>query len=301
MSLVSECYRTLTTPFGAKGPYYDPVIGHRGADYRRLARQSVIAYESGVVEVVSSSGGLGRVLGMKLDKGGFAGWAHLYYIRVKVGQRVKAGDVLAYVAGYGDAPGSLWDGAHIHTTLSTVSSWAAAFGITPGLIDPAPRIRAAVASSIAGDGLDNIIEGDPTVKTYASTDFRATGKPGAVGVKLTAAAPATRIKNANGTDRDITNSGDDGLAISTVHVYGKATPGESVDVLLVYFDIEKNRGSNHYVERCVADDKGVINANVTFQRTKATGWRIYAQAQRPSSNTGDVTISLFAADAAIIG
>lgn len=155
---VADCYARLTTPFAALGPFYD-YLGHRGADFDRDARQTVLAYEAGVVEYIGMSGGLGRVLGIRLDGGGFAGWAHLYDIRVGIGERVERGTVLALVAGAGDRPGTLWAGSHIHTTLGYQSALNAALGVRP-LADPAPRIRDAIAAPASGIPTTPIQEDD---------------------------------------------------------------------------------------------------------------------------------------------
>ncbi|MGG7510961.1 peptidoglycan DD-metalloendopeptidase family protein [Plantibacter sp. YIM 135249] len=141
-----DCYTRPGTPFGAKGPFYDPKIGHRGQDYYVTgAGMPVVAYEDMVIEYVGSTSGLGTVVGARLASDGkHAGWAHLRNVRSFVGGWVSAGTQFAEVAGAGDRPGSLWDGPHIHTTLTPVSStsYAAANGNTP-LEDPASRIAAA--------------------------------------------------------------------------------------------------------------------------------------------------------------
>lgn len=155
-----DAYRTVTTVFGAGGQFYDGA-GHRGTDYARGAGQTVPAYEPGVIGYVAlSTAGLGGVVGMKLDAGGYAGWAHLDPVLVSVGQRVKAGDTVGCAAGPGQRHGSLWDGAHIHTTLSPDSSANAALGIRP-LLDPAPRIAAALTGTA---GLDPSLIGEEMTK-----------------------------------------------------------------------------------------------------------------------------------------
>lgn len=154
MSALATCYGTLVTPFGVKGIFYDPIVGHRGADYRRSAGQPVLAYEAGVIDVRSRNSGLGGVVGMTLDAGGGAGWAHIVN-GPPVGTRVRRGDVVGYVAGWGDDHGTLWDGPHIHTTRAN-SAWSAAFGIPP-LYDPAPVIARVISSStVAGDATEII-------------------------------------------------------------------------------------------------------------------------------------------------
>lgn len=157
-----NCYSRPGTPFGAKGPFYDPTIGHRGQDYTGVpAGTPVVAYEDMVIEYVGYSTGLGHVVGARLAADGkHAGWAHLRNIRSFLGGWVAAGTQFAEVAGSRDDPGTLWDGAHIHTTLTPASSSSknAALGNTP-LEDPAPRIAgsgsAAIGTPIEEDDMYN--------------------------------------------------------------------------------------------------------------------------------------------------
>lgn len=160
MAELQECYRTLTTAFGVTGPFYD-ALGHRGADYKRTARQTIIAYDDMVVEYVGYTPGLGTVIGLRRKTiGGFAGYAHVY-APPRVGTEIKKGAVICYVASSGDGPGSLWSGPHIHTTQSYVSSSNAALGVRP-LSDPAPAIAKAISSGApAGGGTTPINEINP--------------------------------------------------------------------------------------------------------------------------------------------
>jgi hypothetical protein len=141
MSALAECYATVSTPFAVRGPFYGPQ-GHRGADYRRGARQTILAYEHGVVVDVSWSKYIGWTVTARLDDGRFAGWAHVR-LPVPAGRELHPGDRLADVAGAGDNPGTLWAGAHIHTTIGPRID-----AVYQGAVyDPAPRIAAAIASS----------------------------------------------------------------------------------------------------------------------------------------------------------
>ena len=146
--LVSECYERLTVPFGELGEFYDD-YGHRGTDYRRMEDQPVYAYRAGTIEYISKTHNLGGVIGMSIGNSQYAGWAHIIPM-VEVGDRVKAGDIIGRVAGYKnlDWCGVLWDGSHIHTTLSGISSEHAALGVRP-LRNPAPVITLAIANLMA--------------------------------------------------------------------------------------------------------------------------------------------------------
>lgn len=138
---VAECYATITSPFGATGEMWGN--GHGGTDYARAAGEPVYVYAVGTIRYTGNSGWGGGLVGMDLDAGDHAGWAHLDPIWVAPGQRVKPGDILGLVAGHGQNHGTQWTGPHIHTTRSTRSAVAAATGARP-LIDPAPGIAVAI-------------------------------------------------------------------------------------------------------------------------------------------------------------
>lgn len=143
MSLESV-YARVSSPFGASGEMWQ--TGHGGADYAADAGDPVMAYEPGVIRYTASSGWGGGLVGMDLDSGEFAGWAHIDPIWVAPGQRVKPGDIIGLVAGFNGNHGYQWTGPHIHTTRSRLSAKAAATGARP-LIDPAPGIAAALQAS----------------------------------------------------------------------------------------------------------------------------------------------------------
>lgn len=143
------CYRRILSNFGDGGSWWS--AGHGGTDYYGPRGGKVLAYSDGVIGYVGTTGWGGGVVGMKMDSGEYAGWAHLDPVTVSVGQRVKPGDTVGYIAGYGQNHGSQWDGPHIHTTRSAKSSIAAALGYRP-LIDPAPGIAAAITPTIGTPG-----------------------------------------------------------------------------------------------------------------------------------------------------
>lgn len=170
-----DCYSRPGTPFRAQGRFYSS-FGHRGQDYYVAAGEDVLAYEDMVIEHVSSTTGLGTVVGARLvSDGSFAGWAHLRNVESFLNGFVPAGTKFAEVAGAGDRPGSLWDGAHIHTTLAPPESSAfnAANGNLP-LEDPAPRI--ASSGSIASKKTAPLPEEEDTMKLRIGW-FQIPGQP----------------------------------------------------------------------------------------------------------------------------
>lgn len=190
---LQDCYATVTTVFGAGGEYY--TNGHRGADYRRTARQSIYAYEDTLIESVDYGSGLGWSWGGKLltgaKAGSFAGGAHLWSGSLpREGATIAKGDVIGYVAGFDDVHGSLWTGPHIHTTAGSVSAYNCSVGIRP-LYDPAPQIAASVASAATSGGSSTTItnrkrrRGDEEMaeKYYRKNSTGEIGRFGA-GVKI---------------------------------------------------------------------------------------------------------------------
>lgn len=146
---VRECYKTMTTAFGAGGSFYDGT-GHRGADYRSYDGEPIIAYDRMRIESIDYGSGLGQSVGLRrLGLGGFAGYAHVKGIVGGVGTIIEYGDTIAYTAGWGDTHGSLWTGPHIHTTQGFVSAFNCSVGIRP-LSDPVPAISAAKAGTAGG-------------------------------------------------------------------------------------------------------------------------------------------------------
>ncbi|OOB90283.1 M23 family metallopeptidase [Rathayibacter sp. VKM Ac-2630] len=81
--------------FREQGPYYSS-FGHRGLDIAAAPRQAIPVWAPGTVYVISSTGGLGPVVGIRIDDSDKrAAWAHLWGITVAVGQHVEPGDVVA--------------------------------------------------------------------------------------------------------------------------------------------------------------------------------------------------------------
>lgn len=145
---VAECYATLVDPFGSTAGRPSP---HRGADYKRSAGQTIVAYEDcTVIDSDLKSQYLGYSLTAKRHRDGkVIGWAHIRQgTRPGNGTVLKAGDQVGLVAGWDDFHGSSWSGPHIHTTEGD-----GAESIYSGQnSDPAPDIAAAVRGSQPGSG-----------------------------------------------------------------------------------------------------------------------------------------------------
>ena len=108
------------------------------------------------------------------------------------------------------------------------------------------------------------------------------------------------LNEMNNTNSRATNIvGGIGYYSITAHVYAEGTPGESLDLTLIWQDTTKNPRVNspHFVERLVFDKNGKINANVEFKRHVSRGYAVYARLRAPSTNKNNVKVTMFASDA----
>ena len=83
----------------------------------------------------------------------------------------------------------------------------------------------------------------------------------------------------------------------TLHVYAQGTPGDALDVVLLWDDTRTSGAhSAHYVEHMVFDKDGFIRGNVEFKRGVAAGNAVYARISAPASNKGTAKVTVFDAD-----
>ena len=151
MSLESFYGKPSYNPFGTKGRFYHPIVGHRGDDYSAPAHTGIPSWVDGVVSLVGYSEGLGYVIAVKDHLSGvFMGQAHLLgtggsrnptlSTGLRVGDRVKLGQIVGVSTARGDDHGELWDGSHCHTT----AGWTVRVAFGEGVIRPRPFIENAL-------------------------------------------------------------------------------------------------------------------------------------------------------------
>ncbi|ACO04524.1 MAG TPA: hypothetical protein DEP48_07230 [Persephonella sp.] len=103
-------YGRLTSRFGyRKDPFNGKLAFHAGIDLRAQPRQPVFATANGIVKFAGWSGGYGKLVIIKHKYGYETYYGHLFKIRVKKGQRVKAGTVIGYAGSTGRSTG-----VHLH-------------------------------------------------------------------------------------------------------------------------------------------------------------------------------------------
>ena len=98
-------------------------------------------------------------------------------------------------------------------------------------------------------------------------------------------------------------AGPAGEYIFFVHVYAEGTPGDIVDVHLLWQSKDgkgkDEKNSPHYVEKLVIPEGGVLRENFSFSRYVGERNRnvaVFARADAPKSNKGTTNVSLFDVD-----
>ncbi len=104
------------------GMRYDPFTGykqmHRGIDIANRQGTPIVATASGRVTLISKNGQLGRIVVIDHGYGFKTRYAHLAEAKVKRGQTVKRGDVIALMGATGYATGP-----HLHYEVIRNGKW----------------------------------------------------------------------------------------------------------------------------------------------------------------------------------
>ena len=105
----------ITSPFGNRThPVTGKVQFHNGIDVSVPLKTPILAPSDSVVSSLPNNATGGNQLILKLPNGDYVGFAHLYAAKVKVGQKVKQGDIIAYSGNTG-----LSTGPHTHITVKS--------------------------------------------------------------------------------------------------------------------------------------------------------------------------------------
>ncbi|HIQ25588.1 MAG TPA: hypothetical protein EYH43_06385 [Persephonella sp.] len=103
-------YGRITSRFGwRKDPFTGKRAFHSGLDFRASYKQPVFATANGKVVYAGWGKGYGKMVKIKHKYGYTTLYAHLYYIKVRSGQRVKAGQIIGYAGSTGRSTG-----VHLH-------------------------------------------------------------------------------------------------------------------------------------------------------------------------------------------
>ncbi len=103
-------YGRITSRFGyRRDPFNGKRAFHTGLDFRATFKQPIFATANGIVEYAGWGKGYGKMVKIKHKYGYETLYAHMFYIKVKAGQRVKAGQIIGYAGSTGRSTG-----VHLH-------------------------------------------------------------------------------------------------------------------------------------------------------------------------------------------
>ena len=119
---VRPCRGPLTSYYGMRWGRM-----HKGLDFGCSYGAPIYAASSGVVTYAGPQGGYGRLVTIRHDGGWTTAYGHMSRIVVRSGQRVSAGQVIAYVGSAGHSTGP-----HLHFEVRTGGG---------GTVNPLPFLR----------------------------------------------------------------------------------------------------------------------------------------------------------------
>lgn len=149
-----------------------------------------------------------------------------------------------------------------------------------------------------GNNPPAVKKGTQVLKHYERRDKTANGK----GSRSLGPGNYLYLNQVNTINSQATNIiGGAGQYSITPHLYAEGTPGDAVDLVLIWQTDPNGKpvNSSHYTERAVFDKNGLIRVSPEFKRY-AGGSKpqaVYLRAEAPKTNTGPVKITLLASDA----
>ncbi|WP_410543816.1 M23 family metallopeptidase [Wolbachia pipientis] len=111
----------ISSRFGnRKHPIRGKIVFHKGVDYAAKFGAPIYATAEGIVEYIGNNGGYGKYIKVKHKNGYSTGYAHISkFSDVKLGSKIKQGQVIAYVGSTGVATGPhlhyevIYNGKHV--------------------------------------------------------------------------------------------------------------------------------------------------------------------------------------------
>lgn len=91
-----------------------------------------------------------------------------------------------------------------------------------------------------------------------------------------------------------------GMYQFVLHVYAEGTPGDTLDVVLLWDDTKTSGAhSAHYTQTLTFDRDGKIRANFPYARAVAAGYAVYARMTASAKNKGSAKVTVFDSDATL--
>lgn len=131
-----EGYNKITQLFNENKEYYKRfgLPGHEGIDFRAPEGTKIVSVMDGTVKYVYNKGNYG--INVRITSGDFEViYAHLSLALVKVGQELKAGEVIGLAGSTGNS-----SAAHLHITVKE-KNVNQGLGYPNNIIDPYPLLK----------------------------------------------------------------------------------------------------------------------------------------------------------------
>lgn len=282
--------RSITGSYGKRPSFQLPngqwtLPFHYGVDFSAPAGTPIYAsYPGKVVHSGWDYSGYGGGWQIAIEYGEY----RVYYLHMraqshlKYGDNVKRGQHIGYVGSTGASTGP-----HLHEEVhrnGTPINPAPLFS-TPSKPKPTPK---------------PVAKGTKVKHHYRRRDKTANGK----GKRTMKPGTGLYLNQVNAKVSNATNIvGGIGYYSITSHVYVTGTPGDIVNLKLVWQDTKKNprKNSNHFIESIEIGADGTAKRNVEFKRHVSRGFAVYARLETPKNNKGSVQVNLLDTDAYLFG
>ncbi|MFJ4173419.1 M23 family metallopeptidase [Microbacterium sp. NPDC089696] len=282
---------TVTSEYNParKNPVTGIVQPHEGIDIVNFDR--IIAPTDGVVTFAGYNGGAGLEVRIRSNgpnaftKGDTYRMLHNRELWVRTRQTVRQGDIVALMGSTGNSTGKH---CHFETRpgggsainprqyMADRNATSAGEGTTPAPVSPKPK--------------------ELKVLSYSRQDHTARNggrqlAPGAnFHLNTTPKAPPHNATNIVGGI---------GPYSITVHVYAEGTPGDVVEVMLLWQNVNDKpiKSSAHYTERLTLDRDGKVRANFEFKRGVEAGGMVLVRLDAVATNRASVKVTCLDSDA----
>lgn len=253
---------------------------HYGTDFAVPVGTPLMAAFDGVVVFAGGDGASGWINGVKANGEGLtvdiqradgliARYGHLSSYTVRVGDRVKAGQIICKSGNTGYTTGP-----HCHWELRWDRAWSAGAWADP---------RKLGAVEFKKQSRTKEIKVKHSPYTYR---------------KARPIKPEERLYLVNSAGKKQNCAGGTGPNALAAHVYGDGfAEGDILELRYEWYTKKTKKPSAHYSDRVIADRAGMIRATRTFLRPVDAGVEVHLSVYASSTNKKVGTISLLDSDA----
>lgn len=278
--------RSITGGYGPRESFRLPdgrwtLPFHYGSDFSAPAGTKIYAaYPGKVIHSGWDNSGYGGGWQIAIQYGQYT----VFYLHMraqshlKKGANVKRGQHIGYVGSTGASTGP-----HLHLEVHKGS----------GTLNPAPLFTYKAPTPSKG-------KGTKVKHHYRRRDKTANGKktrPLAKGKGFYLNTRNTKVSNATNIVGGI------GYYSIVTHVYLTGTPGDQVDVKLIWQNTKSNprKNSSHFIDTIEIGKDGTAKVSVPSMRHVSRGYAVYARLDAKKTNKATVQCNLFDTDAYLFG